>query len=162
MKTHKRIGIFALVGIFNTLFDYILFMIFANFLGNVVASIVSATFAMIISFFLHKKYTWGDRKTSRASMLQFLVSTATVMWGVRPFAIWGLTAASTSFMAPLYGFAHFILSFLSYEFVVRTGIFAIATLFTLTINYIIYNKFIFRQHKDPAEKEPSDASSKTN
>jgi putative flippase GtrA len=148
MKAHKRVGIFAVVGAVNTLFDYILFMIFATFLGNVAASMVSAAFAMIVSFFLHKKFTWGDRKTSRASMIQFLVVTAIVMWGIRPLLIGGLTAASTGFMEPLYGFAHFILSFFSYDFVVNTGIFAIATLVTLTVNYIIYNKFIFSHGKE--------------
>ncbi|MCL2038675.1 GtrA family protein [Candidatus Saccharibacteria bacterium] len=147
MKTGKRVGIFALVGIVNTLFDYILFMIFASFLSNVVASLISATFAIVLAFFLHKKFTWGDRQTSRASMIQFLVFTAAVMWGIRPFLIWGLTAASTGFMLPLYEFAHFILRFLSYDFVVRTGIFAFATLATLTINYLLYNKIIFRHAK---------------
>ena len=155
MKTHKRVGIFALVGVANTLFDYVLFMIFASFLNNVLASVISATFAMILAFFLHSKFTWGDRKTSRSSMVQFLVVTAIVMWGIRPFIIWGLTAASSGFMEPLYGFAHFVLRFLSYDFVVRTGIFAIATLVTLTINYIIYNKVIFR-----SEESASDAQAK--
>jgi putative flippase GtrA len=147
MKTHKRVGIFALVGVANTIFDYILFMIFANFLSNEIASICSATFAMVVSFFLHKKFTWGDRETSRASIAQFLIVTAFVMWGVRTVVIWGLTAASTGFMEPLYQFAHWVLRFLSYDFVVKTGIFGIATLVTLTLNYFLYNKIIFRREK---------------
>ncbi|MCL2001870.1 GtrA family protein [Candidatus Saccharibacteria bacterium] len=154
MKTNQRIGIFALVGVANTLFDYILFMIFANFFNNALASVVSATFAMVVAFFLHKKFTWGDRKTSRTSMIQFLVVTASVMWGLRTLLIWGLTEASVGFMAPLYGFAHFILRFLPYDFVVRTGIFAIATLATLTVNYILYNKVIFRSQKEESNAGP--------
>lgn len=163
MKTGKRIGIFAIVGVLNTIFDYVLFMIFAGFLSNVLASMASATFAMVVSFFLHKRFTWGDRKTSRSSMIQFIAVTALVMWGIRPVVIWGLTAASTGFMEPLYGFAHFILGFLSYDFVVKTGIFAIATLVTLTVNYIVYNKIIFRNEKEAvsSEKEASDAKSGT-
>ena len=156
MKTGKRVGVFALVGVANTLFDYILFMIFAQFFNNVVASVISAAFAMVVAFFLHKKFTWGDRATSRSSMIQFLAFTAAVMWGLRPLLIWGLTAASTGFMEPLYGLAHFILRFLPYNFVVQTGIFAIATLVTLTVNYLLYNKVVFNHEKETPSADRAD------
>jgi len=155
IRTEKRIGIFAIVGVLNTIFDYILFMFLAMLFANEVASVISATFAMFIAFLLHSKFTWRDRKTSRTGIIQFLIINICVFWGIRTLIVWGLTNASTGWLEPLFRFAHWVLRFLPYEFVVRTGIFAITTIITLTLTYILYNKIVFRR---PVETKRDDSA----
>ncbi|MCL2371678.1 GtrA family protein [Candidatus Saccharibacteria bacterium] len=161
MKAQKRVGIFAVVGAANTLFDYILFMVFTTFLANEISSIIAATITTVIAFFLHRGFTWRDRKASRSSMIKFLTINAAVFWGVRTFVVWVLTAASTSWLEPLFGFAGWVLRFLPYDFVVRTGIFGITTLITLTLTYFLYNKFVFPREIEIIDDKKPRHDSKT-
>ncbi len=145
----KRKLVFLAVGVFNTLADYAIFMVLTSLavFGLGLAGMISGTIMMIVSFFLHKNFTWKDRGTDNRAIGLFLLGTGATTWLVRPFmmGLFGL-------LAPFYIWIASWLTVFSGDFIVRTAVFGLTTLVTLTLNYLWYHFVVFKE-KDAKTRE---------
>lgn len=145
----KQVGKFGLVGIINTLLDFALFNLFIIYFGfgRIPANVISTTAAMTFSFFANKSFVFGNR--SRRVWVQaalFLVITAFGLYVIQNAVIYTLTEL---WHYPL-SLAYDVVTFLGLDrifsetFVVNNGAKVIATLFSMTWNYIMYKKVVFK------------------
>ena len=60
----KQFSLFAVVGVFNTVLDFVIYntLIFAFGFVAVIANIFSASLAMLVSFYLNKKYVFKNKQ----------------------------------------------------------------------------------------------------
>lgn len=124
---------FVLVGIVNTAVDFVVLFLFAVGLGIApfIANIFSTTAALLTSFALNKKAVFKDTDTRH--MKQFVIFVAVTLAG-----IWGLQ-----------GIVIFMVSWLARVWFAAEGPAVllvgkiIATLFSLTWNYLWYSRVVF-------------------
>lgn len=149
LQETKRVGKFGLVGIINTVIDFSVFnvlIIYASF-SQIPANLVSTTIAMTFSFFANKTFVFKNKSNDYIrQVVLFLLVTAFGLYVIQNAVIFFLTE---SWLWPL-EFAYSIVSFIkldvifSQDFVVNNGAKVIATLFSMTWNYIMYKKVVFK------------------
>ena len=146
MKTKEKVTRFFFVGVGVTLFDYIACMIFSTFLPLTIASICGGILATFVSYFSHKNITWKQREMTTWSIAKFFMWNALTMIAIRPLVIagFGLLTWLYQFAFSICGLIH--LPF-SYEFVENTGIYVLAAIITMIINYLFYDKVVFGEKK---------------
>lgn len=73
VKENKSIIRFAIVGVANTLVDFIIFIIFINVfhLNDLVSQTISYGCGVLNSFFMNKLWTFKEHKTTESSINQF-------------------------------------------------------------------------------------------
>lgn len=73
IKENKSVIKFAVVGITNTLVDFIIFIIFINVfhLNDLVSQTISYGCGVLNSFFMNKLWTFKEHKTKESSINQF-------------------------------------------------------------------------------------------
>lgn len=146
----KQVGKFGLVGVLNTLLDFSIYNILIIYLDfdRIPANIVAASFAMTFSFFANKTFVFGNKSRNTAvQALIFLLVTAFGLYILQNIVIFSLTEV---WRWPL-KFAYDIVGIfgldriLSESFVIDNGAKAIATLFSMTWNYLMYKKVVFKK-----------------
>ena len=155
MGEAKRVGRFGLVGLLNTLLDYVLFIsltkIFMLPLSRVwVAKLISGSIAMANSYFLNKTWVFNRRHTGVSAELIKFVSVTVI--GVFVVQL-GLVQLFSS-VVPQPG--EWVFNFLqnlhitailpavfTEAFTIKTVAFGLATLASLTWNYLAYKKVVF-------------------
>lgn len=144
----KRVSRFAVVGIFNTLFDFAILNSLVFVLGQktIIANIISGTIAATVSFFLNHSFVFkqGDKRTLR-KFVTFICITMVGLYGLQNLIIFVLTHY---FTAPA-DWCFDILNCLSAdtfsrEFVRLNFAKGVATLASLTWNYLLYAKLVFK------------------
>ena len=122
---------FAIVGSFNTLLDFALLFLFvyAFHLDKYVANVLSTGICLVVSFFLNKKWTFKAGGSHRRQFIAFLIVTLLGLWVVQTMLIWGGTALLNPW---LQGPLLLLIAKL------------IATVGSLTWNYVLYAKFVFK------------------
>ena len=129
---HEKVR-FAAVGAINTSVDFIVFFSLANLLliPTIAANVLSTTTALAVSYLLNKKAVFGNTDANNArQVILFVVVTLSGLWILQGVAI--------TLLAPLF------------EPIVGRGgslLLAklIATLFSLTWNYLWYSRVVFRK-----------------
>ncbi len=146
----KQVGKFGLVGIINTLLDFGLFNLFTSSLVGFSlyqANIISTTVAMAFSFFANKRLVFKQEGGN-------LLKQALVFVAVTGFGLWVLQNGIIKLLvdvwpAPL-NLAYSVVQvlgldqILSQDFVTKNGAKAVATLVSLTWNYVLYKKVVFK------------------
>ena len=130
---------FVLVGGFNTVLDFGMMNVFRLFLPLPVANMISTGIAMLVSFFLNKKWTFksAGKNYAREVALFFL------------FTIIGIWVIQTGFIWLIKEFVpHFGLVDVVFDNIAKN----IASVPSLIWNYVTYNKFVFRD-KQIAKEE---------
>lgn len=125
---------FLVVGGANTALDFGLLFIL-NHLGlpALIANIISTGCAFIFSFFANKKYTFsGGSDNIRREMVLFVVVTLFGLWAIQTCII----AAAKPILVPILGSSESAL------FVAKL----IATVASMTWNYVLYIKLVFVKH----------------
>jgi putative flippase GtrA len=145
----KRVGKFGLVGIFNTVIDFTTYNVLHFVAGwaLIPANIVSTTCAMAFSFVANKQLVFKPEVGSWVRQAGiFFVTTAFGLYVLQNGTITLLVDYWTWPLAVGVGLVHtFHLDrWLSDQFVINNGAKAIATLVSLTWNYIIYKKVVFK------------------
>jgi len=139
-KRDKKVIIFGLIGIFNTLFDMALYVIIQNITGSVIiANVVATSAALIGSYLLNSKLTFKARKWTVKSFVLFVVVTLFGLWVLQTGAILLLTPvtdATPEFLWHLFGPFEHILKILAPK--------VLATVITVVWNFVWYNKVIFK------------------
>lgn len=142
---------FAGVGVLNTALDFtILNALSSSYvgLGIITANIISTTVAMIFSFFANKKLVFKDKSTDHLyQAVVFVVITGFGLWVLQTGVIYFLTRTWTTPLKDVYslvksiGLGHTF----SESFVIKNGAKVVATLVSMTWNYIAYKKLLFKQ-----------------
>ena len=145
-KNVKRVGTFVWVGVVLTIIDYLIcelitFIFFKDADKTNIAAAISGALVTILAYFMHSRITWKGREITKLNVVKFFVWNIFVMVLVRPFAI-DLFSKFTW----LYDFAHSLLSWaFSHEFVTSTGTYVLATIVTMTLNFLFYDRFVFKE-----------------
>jgi putative flippase GtrA len=142
----RRVGKFGLVGILNTFIDFCLYNLFSTLgLSLVQSNLLSTTVAMSFSFVSNKKLVF--KKHSGSIMQQaviFLVVTAFGLYVLQTGTIVLLTDVWLWPMHTLIKLTHAV-GIMGYdEFLIKNGAKALATGISLTWNYLMYKKVVFR------------------
>lgn len=122
---------FAAVGSFNTVLDFVLLftLVYAAGLNQYLGNVVSTGICLVVSFFLNRQWTFRSSQRSTRQFLTFLAVTLAGLWGVQSLLLWGVHVALRPVAeGPV---ALFIAK-------------AIATLGSLTWNYLLYSRLVFR------------------
>jgi len=143
-----RVGKFGIVGAINTVIDFTILNILHTLVGMgiIEANLISTTVAMVFSFTVNRKYVFTDHETSVWRQgSTFLMVTAVGLYGLQTVIIHLLTVTWTG---PL-GLAVKAVQalglggVLSASIVITNGAKAIATIATLTWNYLLYKRVVF-------------------
>lgn len=147
-KTAARVGKFTIIGIILTLANFLIYTFLARVIFNNnellwLASIISYLLATFLGYLLHSKITWKERKIEKIGILNFFLWNFATALLISPALTWlfGL-------LTPLYELAFNISSAIhlpfDYEFIESTGIFCLTALITMILNYLFYDKLVFR------------------
>ena len=139
-RIFKYIG----VGVTATVIDfgvYTLMMIIFQQNPNLrqVAQMIAGVFSTISAYLMHSRITWKARDPGRKGVAMFFLWNALTVLVTRNFLFWvfGLCTG-------LYQFAYMFLSWgFSYAFVESTGVYALMTIVTMTLNYLVYDNLVF-------------------
>jgi len=131
---HEKVR-FVTVGAINTSVDFIVLFILASIflVPTIAANIVSTTTALAVSYLLNKKAVFGDTDTSSVKQIMlFVVVTLAGLWVLQGTIITMLGPV----LQPMLGETGSLL-----------GAKLIATLFSLSWNYLWYSRVVFRKGK---------------
>lgn len=100
---HREAVKFVLVGVTNTVVDFLLYGLLANIVGlhPVAANLISVGICMCMSFVLNMKFVWKSKKSIKQTAPRFFVVTVFTGWGVQGAVIWlvtGLLGGALGFM----------------------------------------------------------------
>ncbi|HMS92159.1 MAG TPA: GtrA family protein [Candidatus Saccharibacteria bacterium] len=166
-KEVAQVGRFGLVGISNTLVDFILLNLLVMTIlpknleiinttilginvvvtGVIVAGIISGTAAMINSYIFNMRFTFRKKNVNTRHTVYFFLITIFGLYFIRPII---LKIFTDTWVWPA-DVAYYITSSLklplSREFDERNLALMIAVLIVLVYNYLMYKKFVFNDEK---------------
>lgn len=134
LKNNPQLLRFGIVGGANTALDFGLLFVF-KFIGIPVeiANIMSTGLAFIFSFFANKKYTFKTTNTNVIrEMILFVIVTLTGLWGLQTLII----TLTHNPLTQLMGNTDVALLIAK----------LLATVASLTWNYLFYSKLVFKKH----------------
>jgi putative flippase GtrA len=145
----RRVGKFGVVGALNTVMDFIIYNLLHFKLGwaLIQANIVSTTIAMIFSFYMNKKLVFRHHHGSHLKQgIVFFAVTAFGLYVLQTGTIQLLTEVWTEPLQLLVGATHLINldHIFSDTFIVNNCAKALGTIISLTWNYVMYKKVVFR------------------
>lgn len=145
-KRDKKVIIFGLIGIFNTVFDMALYVFVQYLTGSIIiANIVATSAALIGSYLLNSKLTFKAKKWTIKGFVLFIVVTLFGLWVLQTGIIYLLTPVVDivpAFLWHMFGPLEDIVKVLAPK--------VVATVVTVVWNFIWYNKVIFKD-KDAGE-----------
>ncbi len=157
-STGGQVARFASVGVMNTVIDYVIFIgltkLFSIPLDRVwTAKLVSGTVAMINSFYFNRTWVFKNKNNKRAGqqLLRFVVSTLVAVYVIQLGLVQFLTTNFTWFGDLAYkildaiGLTSALPSLLTEAFVIKTTAFVVATLASMTWNFLLYKLWAFKE-----------------
>lgn len=139
-KRDKKVLIFGLIGVFNTVFDMALYVFIQYLTGSIIIANIAATSAALIgSYLLNSKLTFKAKKWTAKGFVLFVVVTLFGLWVLQTGIIYLLTPAvdlMPAFLWHLFGPLENIAKVLAPK--------VVATVVTVVWNFIWYNKVIFK------------------
>lgn len=136
LKKHAEKLRFAVVGGANTALDFGLLLLFTNLFGipSIIANYISTSISLIFSFFVNKSFTFKSKSgNAKRQFLLFIIVTIIGLWVLQPLIIWALE----TLLRPLGWDQNLVLITAK----------LIATLASLTWNYIFYSRLVFKKEK---------------
>lgn len=133
LRKHATKVRFGLVGAANTALDFGLLLVLANFFAvpHVIANIISSSIAFVSSFFANKKYTF--KTTGQSVVREMILFTVITLFG-----LWVIQSAIITLLTPP------IQSIVTNDTITLVIAKLIATLASLTWNYVLYSKVVFK------------------
>jgi putative flippase GtrA len=145
----KQMGRFGIVGILNTVIDFLVFNIMGKvfLFGPIPSNFVSTTCAMTFSFFANKHVVFQHKGTiDTKQAMKFIVVTGFGVWVLQSLTIKLLTEVWT---APMHLFVRVIrdlgIGHFKDVFYINNGAKLVATVVSLAWNYVMYKKVVFRR-----------------
>jgi putative flippase GtrA len=142
----ERISRFGLIGVFNTLVDFLIFNALSSKavgMSKVWANTVSTTVAMILSFLLNRNFVFDGHGNEVEQAVLFFVVTAFGLYVLQNGIIYLFTEYlkwPSRLTARLTASKHIPLDS---DFVLKNGAKALGTIVSLTWNYILYGRIVF-------------------
>ena len=133
LKNHAEKFRYLIVGVGNTVLDFILLFLFVGLgLDKIPANFISTGITMVISFFVNKSFTFKDNDaSSKRKFVLFILITMTGLWLLQPILIWIVS----SVLDPYVESASVLL------FIAKL----IATGGSLVWNYLLYSRVVFKK-----------------
>ena len=133
LRKHATKVRFGLVGAANTALDFGLLLVLANFFAvpHVIANIISSSIAFVSSFFANKKYTF--KTTGQSVVREMILFTVITLFG-----LWVIQSAIITLLTPP------IQSIVTNDTITLVIAKLVATLASLTWNYILYSRIVFK------------------
>jgi putative flippase GtrA len=141
-----RISKFSIVGIFNTLIDFVIYNVLSSKAGLslVQSNIISTSVAMVFSFAANRRMVFKQHNGTFAKQaILFFVITAFGLYVIQTSTIKLLTDVWLTPIALGLAAAHAIGIVGHDQFLTKNGAKAIGTALSLTWNYIMYKKVVF-------------------
>lgn len=140
------VGKFGLVGVFNTLIDFTIYnLLSSNGLTLVESNLVSTTIAMVFSFFANKRLVF---KKAGGNLFREVV----LFWVVSAFGVYILQTGVIKLLTDVWvlplqdvvSLAHSA-GFTGHDtFIIKNGAKIIGTVVSLTWNFFMYKKVVFK------------------
>lgn len=153
----KRVGRFGIIGVLNTLVDFVIFQALTKVLSIPLdsvwkAKLPSGAIAMVFSFIMNRIWVFRSKDQNAAKQAaQFFPVTMVGVFIIQT----GLVQLFSSQVPQLGQFAYTIgksigvvallPDLLTEAFVIKTVAFGLATLASLTWNYLMYKYFVFKK-----------------
>jgi putative flippase GtrA len=133
LRKHATKVRFGLVGAANTALDFGLLLVLANFFAvpHVIANIISSSIAFVASFFANKKYTF--KTTGQSVVREMILFTVITLFG-----LWVIQSAIITLLTPP------IQAIVTNDTITLVIAKLVATLASLTWNYILYSRIVFK------------------
>ena len=141
-----RVGKFGIVGALNTIIDFTIYNVLSGAVGLtlVQSNIISTTFAMAFSFLANKHIVFdNDKKSSARQAVLFFAVTAFGLYVLQTGTIKLLTEAWLAPVTLFVAITHSLGITGHDQFLAKNAAKAIATVVSLTWNYIMYKKVVF-------------------
>jgi len=143
----RRVGKFGVVGILNTFIDFALYNLLSSRVGLtlVQSNIVSTTVAMVVSFVANKRLVFKKHDGSA-------VKQALVFFAVTAFGLYVLQTGAIKVLTEIWLWPMNVALLIAHAvgvkghdaFLVKNGAKAAATVISLTWNYVMYKKVVFK------------------
>lgn len=147
----KRPLTFVWVGLILALANFLIYLALINTFFKEEHQLPAATAAAyvlsaVVAYVMHKSITWKDRPPSTSTIAKFAVANLVVGFAITPV----LTHAFL-LMTGVYELAFAVSSFFqlpfSLEFITEVGVWGFTNAISMIINYIVYNKIVFKGEK---------------
>lgn len=124
---------FAIVGGANTALDFLLLFLFVNLgINKIGANYLSTGISLVFSFFANKSFAFKNKSANAKKQFGiFLLVTITGLWVLQPIIIWIITSTLESYVSN----ESYLL------FIAKL----IATVASLTWNYLLYSRLVFKK-----------------
>lgn len=138
---------YALVGVIITLFDFVVYTVLVRLVFRTndyleASTAIATVLATILAYILHSRITWRDRKPAKFGVAKFFLWNGLVAVALKPFTAWVV-----GMWTGLYQFALMVSEWLrlpfDYETIEYLGVYGIATLAMMVLNYFFYDKLVF-------------------
>jgi putative flippase GtrA len=144
-----RIGKFGLVGVFNTILDFVIYNFVSSHFGLslVLSNIISTTVAMVFSYVANRQLVFDKNKSSRPlhhQLALFYLVSAFGVYVLQSVVIYILTSVWNAPLDVMLGVFHTFGISGSDTFLVKNAAKAVATIVSLTWNYIMYKRVVFK------------------
>ncbi len=144
-----RIGKFGLVGVFNTLIDFVIYNLVSSHLGLslVISNIISTTVAMVFSYLANRQLVFARSKSSRPlhhQLALFYLVSAFGVYVLQSLTIVLLTSVWQWPINVMLGVFHTFGISGSDAFLIKNAAKAVATIVSLIWNYIMYKRVVFK------------------
>lgn len=143
----KHVSKFGAVGVLNTIIDFAIFNLLSSMFGLslVKSNIASTTVAMMFSFFVNKQMVF--KKHDGTLIKQMVIFFAVTTFGLYILQTGAIVFLTDIWLWPLHAalsLAHALGIKGHDEFLIKNGAKAIATLLSLSWNYVMYKKVVFK------------------
>lgn len=124
---------FAIIGVANTGLDFLILNVLVIVgLPEIAANTISTGIAMAFSFFMNKKWTFSsESKNYMQEIILFLVFTLFGLWVIQNGIIWLIV--------------HYLPHFGLNDILLLNAAKLMASVFSLTWNYLTYDRFVFKK-----------------
>lgn len=150
--TGKHAVKYALVGVFVTLFDFVVCTVLTRLVFRTndalgISTAIATVLATILAYVLHSRITWRDRKPAKFGVLNFFLWNGLVAVAIKPFVAW-IVGMWTGLYQLALAVSEWLRLPFDYETIEYLGIYGIATLVIMVLNFFFYDKLVFGRKRD--------------
>lgn len=150
-KSGRHAMKYVLVGVFITLFDFVVYTVLVKLVFRTndaleISTAVATVLATILAYILHSRITWRDRKPAKFGVVKFFLWNGLVAVVLKPFTAWVVGMWTGLFQFAL-GVSQWLRLPFDYETIEYLGVYGIATLVIMILNYFFYDKLVFGTKK---------------